>query len=121
MINEKFTSDLVNKIVRKVLLSGDYNDELAMPMYSTCIGLILKGYNDFENKNMQMADNFIKLKGNDTVPAEPTILETELDEIKNPKEEVGSRRRKTLSEFMNGFKNNLIEIFKEEEDTHLGK
>jgi len=102
-------------------LSGDYNDELAMPMYSTCIGLILKGYNDFENKNMQMADNFIKLKGNETVPAEPTILETELDEIKNPKEEVGSRRRKTLSEFMNGFKNNLIEIFKEEEDTHLGK
>jgi len=102
-------------------LSGDYNDELAMPMYSTCIGLILKGYNDFENKNIQMADNFIKLKGNETVPAEPTILETELDEIKNPKEEVGSRRRKTLSEFMNGFKNNLIEIFKEEEDTHLGK
>jgi len=100
-------------------LSGDYNDELAMPMYSTCIGLILKGYNDFENKNMQMADNFIKLKGDETVTVEPTTLEMESQELEIPKEVVKPRR--TLREFMNGFKDNLIEIFKEEEDTHLGK
>src|SRR5699024_9224033 len=31
-------------------LASDYIEELAMPMYSTCIGLILKGYNDYENK-----------------------------------------------------------------------
>jgi len=100
-------------------LSGDYNDELAMPMYSTCIGLILKGYNDFENKNMQMSDNFFKLKGNETVTAESTTLEKQSHELETPKEVVKPRR--TLREFMNGFKDNLIEIFKEEEDTHLGK
>jgi cell division protein FtsA len=100
-------------------LSGDYNDELAMPMYSTCIGLILKGYNDFENKNMQMADNFIKLKGNETVTSNPKNLETASEQLDIQKEVVKPRR--TLREFMNGFKDNLIEIFKEEEDTHLGK
>lgn len=100
-------------------LSGDYNDELAMPMYSTCIGLILKGYNDFENKNMQMADNFIKLKGNESVSSAQTTLETTSAELETPREVVKPRR--TLREFMNGFKDNLIEIFKEEEDTHLGK
>src|SRR5699024_7714136 len=31
-------------------LASGYIDELAMPMYATCIGLILKGYNDYENK-----------------------------------------------------------------------
>jgi cell division protein FtsA len=100
-------------------LSGDYNDELAMPMYSTCIGLILKGYNDFENKNMQMADNFIKLKGNETVTSNPKNLETASEQLDIQKEVVKPRR--TLRDFMNGFKDNLIEIFKEEEDTHLGK
>ena len=34
-------------------LAGGHIDELAKPMYSTCIGLILKGYNDYENKNKQ--------------------------------------------------------------------
>src|SRR6187431_995778 len=41
-------------------LSGGHIDELAKPMYSTCIGLILKGYNDYENKNKQFDRNFIK-------------------------------------------------------------
>ena len=31
-------------------LSGGHIDELSKPMYSTCIGLILKGYNDYENR-----------------------------------------------------------------------
>ena len=41
-------------------LAGGHIEELAKPMYSTCIGLILKGYNDYENKNKQFENNFVK-------------------------------------------------------------
>ena len=55
------------------ILAGGHIDELAKPMYSTCIGFILKGYNDYENKNKQMSPDFIKVqvteqKAEDEVP-----------------------------------------------------
>src|SRR6187397_2495166 len=34
-------------------LAAGHIEELAKPMYSTCLGLILKGYNDYENKRKQ--------------------------------------------------------------------
>jgi len=96
-------------------LGGDHNEELAMPMYSTCIGLILKGYNDFENKNRQMADNFIKIDG---------IEATTTEDVSSTAENIGTEaqgvpvtKRKTLKEFMDSFKNNILEMFKEEGDT----
>src|SRR4249920_1264304 len=42
-------------------LAGGHIDELAKPMYSTCIGLILKGYNDYENNNRQFEETFRKV------------------------------------------------------------
>ncbi len=94
-------------------LSGGHIDELAKPMYSTCIGLILKGYNDYENKNKQMAPNFTK------VEIAKEEVEVEVDEMEAVSEElpVRIRPRKTLQGFMDKFKTNLIELFKEEEDT----
>src|SRR6187431_1271648 len=56
-------------------LSGGHIDELAKPMYSTCIGLILKGYNDYENKNKQFEESFRRV----TVPSslqQPVVEET---------------------------------------------
>ena len=41
-------------------LAAGHIEELAKPMYSTCLGLILKGYNDFENKNKQFEIQFKK-------------------------------------------------------------
>src|SRR6187431_3657196 len=43
-------------------LAPNHIDELAKPMYSTCIGLILKGYNDYENKNKQMSPGFVRVQ-----------------------------------------------------------
>ena len=95
-------------------LAGDHTDELAMPMYSTCIGLILKGYNDYENKNRQMDDNFINIG---------EMVGDETDNPATPEENVGSepqgvsvKKRKTLKEFMDSFKVNILEMFKEEGD-----
>jgi cell division protein FtsA len=96
-------------------LSGGHIDELAKPMYSTCIGLILKGYNDYENKYKQMAPNFVKVETAGIMQQQP------VDEVAEAvTEEAGPvkvKQRKTLKNFMDTFKNNLIEMFKEEEDT----
>ncbi len=97
-------------------LSGDHTDELAKPMYSTCIGLILKGYNDYENKNRQMDGNFIEIKSKGLLQQEK---ETVVDETSNDPETVNVKKRKTLKGFMDTFKDNLIELFKEEEDPAL--
>ena len=84
-------------------------------MYSTCIGLILKGYNDYENKYKQMAPNFVKVETTGIMQQQP------VDEVAEAvTEEAGPvkvKQRKTLKNFMDTFKNNLIEMFKEEEDT----
>ena len=99
-------------------LSGGHIEELSKPMYSTCIGLILKGYNDYENKNRQLDQNFIKVTASGILQQEP-IAEEAVAEADASAQQVKVKSRKTLKGFMDTFKNNLIEMFKEEEDTHL--
>jgi cell division protein FtsA len=99
-------------------LSGGHIEELAKPMYSTCIGLILKGYNDYENKNRQLDQNYIKATAAGIMQQEP-VAEEMVTEEDATTHQVKVKQRKTLKGFMDTFKNNLIEMFKEEEDTHL--
>jgi len=97
-------------------LASGHIDELAKPMYSTCIGLILKGYNDYENKNKQFEETFRKVE----VPG--SLQQQPVDEVLDVAEEtkpVKIKQRKTLKGFMDGFKNGLIDLFKEEEDAKL--
>ncbi len=93
-------------------LSGSQIEELANPMYSTCIGLILKGYNDYENNNKQFNTQYTKVE----------VEEEETADVELSTEEGAPqqrRRRLGLTGFLNSFKSNLIEMFKEEEDTKL--
>lgn len=98
-------------------LSGGHIEELSKPMYSTCIGLILKGYNDYENKNKTFDNNFIKVAGTG-IMQEEVVEETETFTQEEAEPQV-IRRKKTIKGFMDSFKNNLIEMFKEEEDGQL--
>ena len=98
-------------------LSGSQIDELSKPMYSTCIGLILKGYNDYENKNRKFDTNFIKVSGTGIMQEAP--VENELEDLSAEKEPEIVKRKKTIKGFMDSFKTNLIEMFKEEEDSAL--
>src|SRR6187551_3047462 len=97
-------------------LAAGHIEELAKPMYSTCLGLILKGYNDYENKNKQFEEQFRKVE----VPGslQKQAVEETLDVV-NENAPVKVKQRKSLKNFMDGFKNGLIELFKEEEDTKL--
>ena len=101
-------------------LSGGHIDELAKPMYSTCIGLILKGYNDYENRNKQLESNFIKVETKGIMQEEAVEpVAAEFAAVTEETVPAKMKQRKTLKGFMDTFKNNLIEMFKEEEDTKL--
>ncbi len=83
-------------------LSSGHIDELAKPMYSTCIGLILKGYNDYENKNKQFEDAFIKIDVPEELKKDESF-ET-IDSEDDVPDYVQMRQRKTLRGFMDSFK-----------------
>lgn len=99
-------------------LAGGHIEELAKPMYSTCIGLILKGYNDYENiiKNRQE-----DMRGTRTVNAaeeENPGIEKKKEKKKKPAR-TDTNPRTSLKEFMDSMKKGLIDMFKEEEDTNF--
>ena len=92
-------------------LAPNHIDELKKPMYSTCIGLILKGYSDYEHNYKEFSEKYKEVKVpkiltnslNVATPATPT-----------PEPVVDMVKRK--EKFWDKFKNNLIDMFKEEED-----
>lgn len=93
-------------------LASSQIEELAKPMYSTCIGLILKGYNDYENKTKQSLDSYKKMPepGVDSAKVEEEVaVATEPVKVK-----VSKRKQ-----FLDRIKINLIEIFREDGDTQL--
>jgi cell division protein FtsA len=97
-------------------LAAGHIEELAKPMYATCIGLILKGYNVFENVQYQQHKAEKKVRSTGTVSPEETTAEVFVDEeIATVK--VG--KRKSLKGFMDSIKDGLIDLFKEEEDRKL--
>mgnify|MGYP003338024910 FL=1 len=117
-------------------LSGEFADKLAMPMYSTCIGLILKGYNDYENLNKLSSENFIRVAVEEEVLIQedvvdnvvdftqaPDVLEFTTEETITEEEEkvkgVDTTGRNKLKGFLDNIKNNLIDLFKEEDDVRF--
>ena len=100
-------------------LAGGHIDELAKPMYSTCIGLILKGYNDYENKNKKFEEKFRKIEvpaGLQQIPVEAVLVDELIESEIEPEVKVNVRV-KTIRGFMDSFKTGLIDLFKEEEDS----
>ena len=95
-------------------LASGHLEELAKPMYSTCLGLILKGFNVYEN-----SQNMLK-EVEPLVEAGPAIHTTEPGEVPEPASKVvrvGGRR--TIKTFMDSIKDGLIELFREEGDRNL--
>ena len=105
-------------------LASGHIDELAKPMYATCIGLILKGYNDYEN-----VLRYREEEGSGTLvipqPEIPPGEEDTWSKTEKPrKEKIRMRKidigpRKSLKDFMDSMKKGLIDLFKEEEDSRL--
>jgi cell division protein FtsA len=98
-------------------LAAGHIEELAKPTYSTCIGLILKGYDDYEHNRKQFDKDFKNVE----VPQ--GLKQVMAEEVPVVEEEVISEsemaRRKHLTGFWGKFKDRIIDLFKEEEDKAL--
>jgi cell division protein FtsA len=104
-------------------LTSGHADELAKPMYATCVGMILKGYHEYERRMLKDNPQFIKINQPkseeaqvpvvDTVETMDTVFGTTSDEA------IPMKRRKTIRTWMDGFKTGLIDLFKEEDEKEL--
>lgn len=100
-------------------LAAGHIEELAKPTYSTCLGLILKGYDDFENNRKVFEKSFINvgvpsdLKKPEEEMGEPVVADAE------DTPEPSSAPRQPLKDFWAKFKDGIIKIFAEEEDGRL--
>ncbi|MBA4196414.1 MAG: cell division protein FtsA [Chitinophaga sp.] len=95
-------------------LAPNHIEELKKPMYATCLGLILKGYSDYEHKNKQFTETFKRVIVPKTLTVEKAVEEKA--EVVKPAASVDVKVRANKMKFWDKFKDNLIDLFKEEED-----
>jgi len=89
-------------------LAASHLEELAKPMYATCIGLILKGYHIHEHGENRLRDDR---------PAEASLAPPPPAPAPEADPTPAARpRRKTMRDFMDSIKHGLYEIFKEDDE-----
>jgi len=98
-------------------LTAGHIEELAKPTYSTCIGLILKGYSDYEHNRKQFEQTHVKVDVPENLKRPDVIEETIVSDEIIQEEKV--KNRKSIKDFWGKFKDGIIELFKEEEDHAL--
>lgn len=94
-------------------LASNHIAELEKPMYSTCVGLILKGYSVYENNQNRLNPEQRRIQLKPPVQVE----EQSVPEIVI--KAIPVKERKTLKGFMDSIKGGLIDLFKEEGDNTL--
>jgi cell division protein FtsA len=95
------------------LASGQI-EELAKPTYSTCIGLILKGYSDYEHNRKQFEKTHVQVDI-PTALKTPEIIRAEVAVSEEEKQAARVNSRKGIKDFWGKFKDGIIDLFKEEE------
>jgi len=98
-------------------LAAGHIEELAKPTYSTCIGLILQGYSDYEHNRKEFEREFKKVD----VPENLRKMEAQQEEALSQEmlQQERVRNRKGMKDFWGKFKDGIIDLFKEEEDQKL--
>ena len=113
-------------------LAGGHSDALMNPTYSTCIGLILRGYHDYENGKMRFTGeggNFMHIVAEETkeeiveppvssLPVEEEVLESEV-EVENYKQKT-KNRNENVKRLFDGLKGKFMKIFEDVEDEEIG-
>ena len=98
-------------------LAPNHIDELKKPMYATCLGLILKGYADYDMKHKEFTETFKRVE----VPRALKVVTPEpiaepVGGIVTPDPVGTGGNGKDRGKFWEKFKNNLIDLFKEEDE-----
>lgn len=101
-------------------LSPNHIDELKKPMYATCIGLILKGYSDYENQKKEFDTSFVRVtRVPEMLKKEEPVFAKETASFSEPLSVDVNKRKKGLNSFWDKFKDSIIDLFKEEGDTEM--
>lgn len=125
-------------------LAAGHIEDLRSPSYSTCIGLILKGYSDYENKRKKFDQEFIPMNIPESLQqvapnrlqvTTPEVTETaaagaKVAEAMQQREETeletagaaqgaSTKGKSGKKDFWGKFKDGIIDLFREEEDTKL--
>jgi cell division protein FtsA len=99
------------------LASGQI-EELARPTYSTCIGLILKGYSDYEHNRKQFEKTHVQVEIPSALKT-PDAVKEEVVVTEEDKQVARVINRRGIKDFWGKFKDGIIDLFKEEEDHAL--
>jgi cell division protein FtsA len=109
-------------------LAGGHKEALMNPMYATCIGLILRGYDDYESGRMRftgeggnymrVSEEEVKMHSEDLpetpVTETPTVGRSEL-----VKQRLQNRNEK-VKRLFHLFKGKFMEMFEDVEDQEIG-
>jgi cell division protein FtsA len=107
-------------------LAGGYNDALMNPMYSTCVGLILRGYYDFESGRTEFygnGGNYLKVSIDE--PAVEDVQEDVQEEefiedlASDKKREKFKKRQDTMRELFDRLRGKFMELFEDLDDREL--
>jgi len=107
-------------------LAGGHADQLMNPMYATCIGLILRGYHDFENGRMRFVGeggNYIHIpeaQAEAIIESKETEVQSQASEEENEAiQHRNSKRNENLKRLFDGLKGKFMRIFEEVEDEEI--
>ncbi|HTG57186.1 MAG TPA: cell division protein FtsA, partial [Niabella sp.] len=102
-------------------LAAGHIEELAKPTYSTCLGLILKGCDDYENNRKVFEKSFISVEVPEGLKDDKAEVQDALaGSLEQEETQVVAKPKKTLNDgFWRKFKDGLIKIFAEEGDEQL--
>lgn len=100
-------------------LAAGHIEELSKPTYSTCIGLILKGYDDYEHNRKEFDKGYRNINVPEGLRNTTHAGETDVDDMTEGVGEEQMRHRRNLTGFWSKFKDRIIDLFKEEEDRQL--
>ncbi len=117
-------------------LAHGHVEDLMNPMYATCIGLILRGYDDFENNRARFtSDNkvfvedgsaFVRVGPEMFMPDSALALqpqdsgETVVDTLPQTEvEDQQNKRGKTIHKIFEAIKTNVLKLFEEVEDERM--
>src|ERR1044072_8325979 len=102
-------------------LASGHIDELTKPMYATCVGLILKGYNDYENDRRALEENYVKINtsyiakekaSGKAAPGQDDWAEEEEEEtlsVSEIQERKARERNASLKNFLDRMKTKIID------------
>jgi cell division protein FtsA len=108
-------------------IANGHIEELTKPMYATCVGLILKGYNDFENDRKALEENYVKINNSylakEQAAQSAAQPEDWIEDAGPSSQEIQDRKAKernaSLKSFLDKMKTKIIDMFTEEEDAKL--